>query len=229
MIRRDGIAEEATRDPTRLRLVDDAIDGRHRARRRATSIAEDEQLGGRFVTLHGRRQVNFGSCSYVGLETDLRLKDAACDAVARYGVAVRLVARLRLVPAVRASSSACSGAMFDAPLVVAQTTTLAHFAALPILVGKRRRRRLRPAGSQQRAGGAADAGGRGHDLPLRPPQPDGSPGRAGGRAGRASTAGSGTSPTASTACTATRRRWTSCASWRRVTSGCSCTSTTPTA
>ena len=34
------------------------------------------------------------------------------------------------------SSSACSGALFDAPLVVAQTTTLAHLAALPILVGK---------------------------------------------------------------------------------------------
>ena len=31
-------------------------------------------------------QVNFGSCSYLGLETDLRLKHAACDAVARYGV-----------------------------------------------------------------------------------------------------------------------------------------------
>ena len=28
------------------------------------------------------------------------------------------------------------GAMFDAPLVVAQTTTLAHFAALPILIGR---------------------------------------------------------------------------------------------
>ena len=35
-------------------------------------VTEDEQLGGRFVTLHNRRQVNFGSCSYVGLETDLR-------------------------------------------------------------------------------------------------------------------------------------------------------------
>ena len=38
------------------------------------------------MTLRGRRQVNFGSCSYLGLETDLRLKTAACDAVARYGV-----------------------------------------------------------------------------------------------------------------------------------------------
>lgn len=48
--------------------------------------AEDELLGGRHLTLRGRRQVNFGSCSYLGLETDLRLKDAACEAVARYGV-----------------------------------------------------------------------------------------------------------------------------------------------
>ena len=42
-------------------------------------IAEDEQLGGRFLTLHNRRQVNFGSCSYVGLETDVRLKAAAIE------------------------------------------------------------------------------------------------------------------------------------------------------
>src|SRR6187397_1410952 len=34
--------------------------------------AEDEKLDGRFVTLHGRRHLNFGSCSYVGLETDPR-------------------------------------------------------------------------------------------------------------------------------------------------------------
>ena len=29
--------------------------------------AEDEELNGRVVTLHARKHVNFGSCSYLGL------------------------------------------------------------------------------------------------------------------------------------------------------------------
>ena len=97
--------------------------------------AEDDQLGGRLLTLRGRRQVNFGSCSYVGLETDLRLKNAACDAVARYGVQFASSRAYVSCPPY-AELERLLAAMFGAPLVVAQTTTLAHFAALPILVGR---------------------------------------------------------------------------------------------
>jgi 7-keto-8-aminopelargonate synthetase-like enzyme len=98
-------------------------------------VAEDEQLGGRFVTLHNRRQVNFGSCSYVGLETDARLKAAAIDAVSRYGVQFAS-SRVYVSCPPYAELERLLKAMFAAPLVVTQTTTLAHFAALPILVGK---------------------------------------------------------------------------------------------
>lgn len=97
-------------------------------------IAEDEQLGGRSLTLRGRRQINFGSCSYVGLETDLRLKNAACDAIARYGVQFASSRAYVSCPPY-AELERLLGQMFDAPLVVAQTTTLAHFAALPVLIG----------------------------------------------------------------------------------------------
>jgi 7-keto-8-aminopelargonate synthetase-like enzyme len=97
--------------------------------------AEDLELSGRFVTLRGRRQVNFGSCSYLGLETDLRLKNAACDAVARFGVQFASSRAYVSCPPYR-ELERLLGAIFEAPLVVAQTTTLAHFAALPILVGR---------------------------------------------------------------------------------------------
>ncbi len=120
-------------DPA-LRLIDDALTEAigHGI---AHLTAEDEQLGGRVVTLRGRRHVNFGSCSYVGLETDLRLKNAACDAVARYGVQFASSRAYVSCPPY-AELERLLGAMFDAPLVVAQTTTLAHFAALPILIGR---------------------------------------------------------------------------------------------
>ena len=98
-------------------------------------VAEDDQLGGRFLTLRGRRQINFGSCSYVGLETDLRLKNAACDAIVRYGVQFASSrAYVSCPPYVELER--LLGRMFEAPVVVAQTTTLAHFAALPVLIGR---------------------------------------------------------------------------------------------
>ncbi len=100
----------------------------------AQLTAEDERLGGRFVTLRGRRQINFGSCSYLGLETDLRLKNAACDAVARYGVQFASSRAYVSCPPY-AELERLLAAMFETPLVVAQTTTLAHFAALPLLIG----------------------------------------------------------------------------------------------
>ena len=97
-------------------------------------IAEDAELGGRLVTLHGRAHVNFGLCSYLGLETDARLKHAACDAVARYGVQFASSRAYVSCPPY-AELERLLRAMFGAPVVVAQTTTLAHFAALPILIG----------------------------------------------------------------------------------------------
>jgi 7-keto-8-aminopelargonate synthetase-like enzyme len=86
------------------------------------------------VTLRGRPHVNFGSCSYLGLETDPRLKHAACDAIARYGVQFASSRAYVSCPPY-AELEQLLHAMFGAPVVVAQTTTLAHFAALPILIG----------------------------------------------------------------------------------------------
>jgi 7-keto-8-aminopelargonate synthetase-like enzyme len=131
--RHDGHDRHDRIDPV-LGLVDDALTEAI-SHGIAHLIAEDEQLGGRVVTLRGRRHVNFGSCSYVGLETDLRLKNAACDAVARYGVQFASSRAYVSCPPY-AELERLLGAMFDAPLVVAQTTTLAHFAALPILIGR---------------------------------------------------------------------------------------------
>jgi 7-keto-8-aminopelargonate synthetase-like enzyme len=117
----------------RLRLLDDALTDAI-ARGVSHLDAEDAELGGRLVTLRGRQHVNFGLCSYLGLETDSRLKDGACDAVSRYGVQFASSRAYVSCPPY-AELERLLGAMFGAPVVVAQTTTLAHFAALPVLVG----------------------------------------------------------------------------------------------
>lgn len=47
--------------------------------------ADNETLNGRMIHLNGRPLINFGLCSYLGLEMDPRLKQGAIEAVLRYG------------------------------------------------------------------------------------------------------------------------------------------------
>jgi len=130
-----GTAFDRDGDPrhARLRLINDVV-SEGIARGLGHLTAEDEHLSGRFVTLRGRRQINFGSCSYLGLETDLRLKNAACVAVAQYGVQFSSSRAYVSCPPY-ADLERLLEELFDAPVVVAPTTTLAHFAALPLLIG----------------------------------------------------------------------------------------------
>ena len=94
---------------------------------------EDETLDGALITIAGRQMVNFSSCAYLALNRDDRLKKAAIDATERYGTSYSssptytalplydtLEERLRLIT---------GGAV-----AIAQTTTLAHIAALPVMV-----------------------------------------------------------------------------------------------
>jgi 7-keto-8-aminopelargonate synthetase-like enzyme len=98
-------------------------------------IAEDEQSDGRHVLLRGRELVNFGSCSYLGLEVDDRLKNAACAAIQRYGVQFSSSRAYVSTPLYGEFEELLEG-LFGAPVVVAQTTSLGHLATLPVVVGE---------------------------------------------------------------------------------------------
>ena len=95
---------------------------------------EDDMLNGREVTIDGQRVVSFGSCSYLGLEVDERLKQGAIDATLRYGTqysSSRLFSACNLYEELEHLFYK----IFDNnPAVLAATTTLTHVAALPILV-----------------------------------------------------------------------------------------------
>lgn len=95
---------------------------------------EDNVLNGREVTIDGRKVVNFGSCSYLGLEVDDRLKQGAIDATLRYGTqysSSRLFSACNLYEEIEELFYK----IFDNnPSILAATTTLAHLGALPILV-----------------------------------------------------------------------------------------------
>ncbi len=76
--------EPPSANELRLRTVEANI-GVLRSRGLAHLTAEDERSDGRTLTLGSSRLVNFGSCSYLGLEVHPRLKAAAHDALERYG------------------------------------------------------------------------------------------------------------------------------------------------
>lgn len=96
---------------------------------------EDEALDGRMIELEGRPIVNFGSCSYLGLEMDMRLRQAVCDAVMRYGTQFSSSRTYLSAPAYRDLEESLES-LFGAPVVVSSSTTLGHLSGLPVLVGK---------------------------------------------------------------------------------------------
>lgn len=95
---------------------------------------DDPRLDGRTVTLHGERLLNFGSCSYLGLDLDPRLGAAATDAVQRYGTTFSSSRAYVSLGLYRALEEAL-GRIFGGAVLVTPTTTLGHLSALPVLIG----------------------------------------------------------------------------------------------
>jgi 7-keto-8-aminopelargonate synthetase-like enzyme len=95
---------------------------------------QDKELDGRMITINKRPFVNFGSCSYLGLETDQRLKQGVIDAVLRYGTQFAS-SRAFLSVALYEEIEALLTEIFEAPTILGPTTTLAHQSNIPVLIG----------------------------------------------------------------------------------------------
>lgn len=118
-----------------LQAVDDVVtDGVHRGVMH--NIAEDTRLDGRLITIKGKKLVNFGSCSYLGLETHPALISAATDAAERYGTQFSS-SRAYISAPDYAQVEELFSTLFDRPTVVTPSTTMGHIAAVPTLVGGR--------------------------------------------------------------------------------------------
>lgn len=95
---------------------------------------EDEELTDATITIDGQPMVNFSSCAYLGINRDPRLRDAAIDAVERYGPNYSSAPIYTALPMYGTLERQLSE-MTGAAAAVVQTTTLAHLSALPILIG----------------------------------------------------------------------------------------------
>lgn len=95
--------------------------------------ALDEAFDGRLIHLEDGPLLNFGSCSYLGLELDERLKEGAIEAIRRYGTQFSS-SRAYVSAPPYAELEALLTQIFGSPVIAMPSTTLGHLSALPILV-----------------------------------------------------------------------------------------------
>ncbi len=95
--------------------------------------AEDAILTGRTIRVGGRDLLQFGSCSYLGLELDERLTRAACRAAEQYGTQFSSSRSYVSAPLYEELEARLEEMLGGATLVT-PSTTLGHLAALPALV-----------------------------------------------------------------------------------------------
>ena len=93
----------------------------------------DHHLNGLTVKVFGRDLHHFANCSYLGLELDSRIKEAAKDAIDRYGVQFScsktyLSSQLYEVLEDKLSQ------IFNKPVIVPATTSLGHISWIPNIV-----------------------------------------------------------------------------------------------
>ncbi len=94
---------------------------------------KDKNITGNVISLDGRDVVNFGSCSYLGLEFDERVKAGGKKAIDDFGtqfsesrayVSISLYKELEIL----------FEKIFDGYVVITQSTTLGHIATIPVHV-----------------------------------------------------------------------------------------------
>lgn len=85
------------------------------------------------LLVNGKQMIHFGNCGYLALANDERLKNAAIDAIQRYGISLPCSRTYASYP-YHEEAEALLGQIFGKPTLIAQNTTHAHMAAIPVLV-----------------------------------------------------------------------------------------------
>jgi 7-keto-8-aminopelargonate synthetase-like enzyme len=96
-------------------------------------FTEDEVYNGRSITIKGNELINFGSCSYLGLDVDERLKESAIQAIRQYGVQFSS-SRSYVACTLYTEWEKLLRSMFNAPLVLTTSVSLGHHAVIPVVV-----------------------------------------------------------------------------------------------
>ena len=95
--------------------------------------AEDTVLDGRTIKINGRNLFHFATTSYLGLEYDHRLKNAAIAAITKYGTQFPLSKTYISHPVYQQLESKIE-TMYGMPGIVTKNSTLGHLGVIPNLI-----------------------------------------------------------------------------------------------
>ncbi|SHL43432.1 aminotransferase class I/II-fold pyridoxal phosphate-dependent enzyme [Flavobacterium chilense] len=95
--------------------------------------AEDTVLDGRTIKINGRNLFHFATTSYLGLEYDHRLKNAAIAAITKYGTQFPLSKTYISHPVYQQLERKIE-TMYGMPAIVTKNSTLGHLGVIPNLI-----------------------------------------------------------------------------------------------
>ena len=95
--------------------------------------SEDQVLNGRTIQIKGKKMFHFGTTGYLGLEQDIRLKEAAIEAIQKYGTQFPLSKTYISNPLYNELESKIE-AMYGIPPIITKNSTLGHLAVIPTVV-----------------------------------------------------------------------------------------------
>jgi 7-keto-8-aminopelargonate synthetase-like enzyme len=110
------------------KIIQDAVD-----RGVLQQHTSDKKISSSEVHIDGIKYLNFGSCSYLGLEHSRKLKEAVKNATEKFGTQFS-TSRTYLSIGLYEELESSLYNMFKKPALVTASTTLGHLSALPIIV-----------------------------------------------------------------------------------------------
>ncbi|MBW4359346.1 aminotransferase class I/II-fold pyridoxal phosphate-dependent enzyme [Flavobacterium taihuense] len=95
--------------------------------------AEDKILTGRTIQIKGKEMFHFGTTGYLGLEQDIRLKEAAIAAIYNYGTQFPL-SKSYISHPLYSELEIKIEKMYGIPPIITKNSTLGHLAIIPTLI-----------------------------------------------------------------------------------------------
>ena len=95
--------------------------------------AEDENLTGRQLKIKGKDLYHFGTTSYLGLDQDIRLKEAAIEAIIKYGTQFPL-SKTYISFKIYKDLEEKIFQMYQNDVIITKNSTLGHIAVIPNII-----------------------------------------------------------------------------------------------